>query len=184
MESVNVKSEKVTGLFETHKDADHIFSTLLEKGYDRDEISVVMAKPENKSEDDLEEHPAETHAAGDAKRGAIVGGAAGAVLTVIAAIGTNLVLPGVGLVLAGPLLAGLTGAAAGGLAGGTIGAIIGSGYPKDDVDYYEDKIKQGGIIISVEVKSHLNKESLADEFRKCNGTRILVSGDNNNNAFL
>ena len=182
MESVNAKTEKVTGLFETHKDADHIFSTLLEKGYDREEISVVMAKPENKSEEDMEEHQAETQATGDAKRGAIVGGAAGAVLTVIAAIGTNLVLPGVGLVLAGPLLAGLTGAAAGGLAGGTIGAIIGSGYPKDDVDYYEDKIKQGGIIISVDVKSHLNKQDIANDFRRCNGTRILVS--NNNDALI
>jgi hypothetical protein len=182
MESLISKTEKVTGLFETHKDADHIFSTLLDKGYDRDEISVVMAKPENKSEEELEEHPSETHASGDAKRGAIGGGAAGAVLKVIAAIGTNLVLPGVGLVLAGPLLAGLTGAAAGGLAGGTIGAIIGSGYAKDDVDYFEDKIKQGGIIISVEVKSHLNKESLAEEFRRCNGTRVLVS--NNNDALM
>jgi hypothetical protein len=178
MQSVNAKTEKVTGLFETHKDADHIFSTLLDKGYERDEISVVMAKPENKSEDELEEHPDQTHATDDAKRGAILGGAAGAVVTLIAAIGTNLMLPGVGLVLAGPLLAGLTGAAAGGLAGGTIGAIIGSGYPKDDVDYYEDKIKQGGIIISVEVKSHLNKEALAEEFRKCNGTRVLVSNNN------
>lgn len=179
MERVNSKIEKVTGLFETHKDADHIFSTLLEKGYDREEISVVMAKPENRSEEDMEEHPAETHAASDAKRGAILGGAAGAVVTLVAALGTNLMLPGVGLLLAGPLLAGLTGAAAGGLAGGTIGAIIGSGYAKDDVDYYEDKIKQGGIIISVEVKSDLNKLDIANEFRKCNGTRILVSNNNN-----
>ena len=62
---------------------------------------------------------------------ALSGGAA------IAAIGTSLVIPGLGLVVAGPLAAALAGAGAGGTAGGLIGALVGHGMPEDRTKKYE-----------------------------------------------
>ncbi len=51
--------------------------------------------------------------------GGAIGGTVGAIAAAIAAIGTSLVLPGLGLVIAGPIAAALAGAGAGaGAAGG------------------------------------------------------------------
>ena len=53
-------------------------------------------------------------------------------------LGTSLVIPGLGLIIAGPLAAGLAGAGAGGITGGLIGALVGSGIPEDRAKIYED----------------------------------------------
>jgi len=49
-----------------------------------------------------------------AGKGAAIGGTVGATLAAIAAIGTSVALPGIGLLIAGPLAAGIAGAGAGG----------------------------------------------------------------------
>ena len=59
-----------------------------------------------------------THAADGLGIGAPAGGAVGAVLAAIAAVGTTLFLPGINLVIAGPIAAALAGAGAGGATGG------------------------------------------------------------------
>ena len=71
----------------------------------------------------------------------------------VAAVGTTLVLPGVGLVVAGPLAAALAGAGAGGITGGLIGALIGAGIPEERVKHYEEGIKNGGILMGVTPRS-------------------------------
>ena len=63
----------------------------------------------------------------------------------MAAIGTNILLPGLGLVVAGPLAAGLAGAGAGAATGGLIGALTGAGVPEDEAERYSNDIKEGGI---------------------------------------
>jgi len=51
-----------------------------------------------------------------------IGGTIGAIISVIAAIGTSVLLPGLGLLVAGPLAGALVGDGAGGINGGLIGA--------------------------------------------------------------
>ena len=51
----------------------------------------------------------------------------------------------VGLVIAGPLAAGLAGAGAGAATGGLVGALTATGVPEDEARRYEDEIKDGGI---------------------------------------
>mgnify|MGYP003381339126 CR=1 FL=1 len=46
-----------------------------------------------------------------------------------------------GIVLAGPIAAGLAGAGAGGITGGLIGALIGSGIPEERAKVYESGVK-------------------------------------------
>ena len=63
--------------------------------------------------------------------GAAVGGGVGATLAAIFAVGSNVVVPGLGLVVAGPIAAALAGAGAGGATGGLVGALVGAGIPEE-----------------------------------------------------
>jgi hypothetical protein len=71
----------------------------------------------------------------------------------IVAIGSTIVLPGINLVIAGPIAAALAGAGAGGATGGVIGALIGAGIPEYRAKVYEAGLKTGGILMGVEAKS-------------------------------
>ena len=90
-----------------------------------------------------------TKAAETAGTGSAIGGTIGAIVGVIAAIGTSVLIPGLGIVVAGPLAAGLAGAGAGGITGGIIGALVGSGIPEDRAKVYEDGIKDGHVVLGV-----------------------------------
>jgi hypothetical protein len=171
---------RVTGIFHEIGDADRVYSNLLSKGYTREDITVVMTDQTHQGHSEIaseehSEHIESTHALDDAGRGALLGGTAGAIVSAIAVIGSNLALPGFGLVLMGPLLAALTGAAAGSLAGGTIGAIIGSGYPKEHAEYYESAIKEGGVMISVSPRDKADQEQIIEAFKACNGQSVFAN---------
>jgi len=75
--------------------------------------------------------------------GGATGGAIGGVVAAIAAIGTSIAIPGFGLVVAGPLAAGLAGAGIGSITGGLVGSLIGWSIPETHVREYEtDDIKK------------------------------------------
>ena len=89
----------------------------------------------------------------NAGKGSLIGGGIGAVVGAVAAIGTNVIFPGLGLVIAGPLAAGLAGAGAGAATGGLVGALTGTGVSEDEAKYYENEIKDGGIYMGYKPKS-------------------------------
>jgi len=78
----------------------------------------------------------------------------GAVAVVIgrARIGTALAIPGLGLVIAGPIAAALAGAGAGSITGGLVGALVGYGIPEDRVKLVESGIRDGGIYMGVRAR--------------------------------
>jgi len=92
--------------------------------------------------------------------GGAVGGAIGAVLIALVAVGTTLTLPGLNLVIAGPLAAALAGAGAGAATGGLIGGLIGAGIPEHRAKVYDSGIRSGGILLGVEAKTEEEIEKL------------------------
>ncbi|HMJ09607.1 MAG TPA: hypothetical protein VK468_11415, partial [Pyrinomonadaceae bacterium] len=82
-----------------------------------------------------------------------IGGTLGAIIGGIAAIGTSLVIPPLGLVVAGPIAAALAGAGAGGITGGLVGALVGWGIPEDRAKAYEEGVKKGGTVLGVTPRS-------------------------------
>jgi len=73
-------------------------------------------------------------------------------------------LPGLGLVIAVPVLTALT--CARNLTGGIIRALVGSGIPKEHTEHYENNVKEGGIIIGVAPKSIADRATTS-EWRSC-----------------
>src|SRR6185369_7652777 len=141
------KPKLVTGLFKNRVAAEAAVDAILKHGYSRDDISVLMSDATRNKEFAIQTR---SHAADGAGIGGALGGAVGAVLAAIAAVGTTIFLPGINLVIAGPIAAALAGAGAGGATGGLIGALIGAGIPEYRAKVYEAGIKGGGILIGVE----------------------------------
>jgi hypothetical protein len=113
-----------------------------------------------------------TKAAEGAGKGSAIGGTVGAVAGIIAAIGTSLVIPGLGLIIAGPIAAGLAGAGAGGIAGGIIGALVGSGIPEERAKLYESGVKKGNIVMGVKPRNDEDAKYFEEKWRANRGEEI------------
>ena len=151
------KAKLVTGLFKNRVAAEAGVDAIMKRGYARDDISVLMSDATRNKEFALQTR---THAADGLGIGSAVGGAVGAVLAAIVAVGTTLFLPGINLVIAGPIAAALAGAGAGGATGGVIGALIGAGIPEYRAKVYDTELRGGGILIGVEARSDDEVDSL------------------------
>jgi hypothetical protein len=145
----------LTGMFPDRKSTEKAYDLMNERGYTRDDINLVMSKATHNKyfSNDKEETELGNKAAEGSGAGSAIGGTIGAIAGIIAAIGTSIVIPGLGLVVAGPIAAGLAGAGAGGLAGGIIGALVGWGIPEDRAKIYESGIKNGHIFMGVRPKN-------------------------------
>lgn len=159
-------NKMLTGLFRDRDSAENAYKSLESRGYSRDDVNVLMS---DKTRDSWFSDGSDTGLGSKALEGAgtgsAIGGTVGAVLAAIAAIGTSIVLPGIGLIVAGPLAAALAGAGAGGLTGGLIGALVGSGIPEDRAREYESGIKNGGMVMGVTPRSDEDADYFENEFR-------------------
>ena len=146
---ITKNSKMLTGMFSDRESTESAYNILHERGYSKDDINLVMSDETRKkffAEGDTEFSNKAMEGAGT---GSAIGGVIGAAVGVIAAIGTSLAIPGLGLVAAGPIVAGLAGAGAGGVAGGLIGTLVGSGMSEDRAKLYETGVKSGKIVMGV-----------------------------------
>ncbi|MBW3636150.1 MAG: general stress protein [Armatimonadetes bacterium] len=155
-------STLVTGMFDNRMDAEHAVDALLARGAQRDDISIVVNEQARSQyfPDDSAEGMGNKAGEG-AGVGAAVGGTLGAIGGALALTAGNLFLPGVGLLAAGPLLAGLAGAGAGGLAGTLVGALVGMGIPEEEAAHYETGLREGRILVGVNVREGAEAEARA-----------------------
>ena len=167
--TITPEGKMVTGLFNDRASAERAYESLNSRGYSRDDVNLVMSDATRKTHFGTTEG-AQTELGNKAAEGAGVGGAiggtVGAVLAAIAAVGTSIAIPGLGLVIAGPLAAAIAGAGAGGAAGGLVGALVGWGIPEERVKRYEEGIRKGGILMGVRSRSDDDARYFADDWKK------------------
>jgi heat induced stress protein YflT len=142
-------SERIaSAVFDSTEEAERAFSELRSAGFDEASISIIGKHGEQSSAEGDDDGVNKSGAA----KGAIGGAIGGAILGVAA-----LAIPGVGpLAAAGAIAssavpgAAAIGAGAGALAGGLTGLLTEHGVDEEDARYYEDRLKQGGIFLSVD----------------------------------
>jgi len=167
----------VTGLFRDRDSAERAYQSVSERGYDRNDVNLVM------SDETRQRHfvtgttaGRQTELGSKAAEGAGVGGAiggtVGAIAAAIAAVGTTLAIPGLGLVIAGPLAAAVAGAGAGAATGGIVGALIGWGIPEERVKQYDEGIKEGGILMAVKPRNDEDALHFEDQWRRNSGEHV------------
>ena len=172
--SMRAKSGMITGLFPDRESAERAYGSIVDRGYGQDDVNLVMSDETRKKHfaADGRETELGNKALEGAGTGAAIGGAVGATLAAIAAIGTTLALPGLGLLIAGPIAAGLAGAGAGGATGGLVGALIGAGIPEERVKKYEEGIKKGGIMMGVTPRNPEDAAYFEEDWKKNRGEEV------------
>jgi hypothetical protein len=162
------ESGVMSGMFNDRESSEGAYRSLRDRGYSDAEINVMMSDQTRNKWYGYGTHN-DTEMAHKVAEGAGIGGAAGGTLGAlvggIAALGTNLVLPGLGLVVWGPIAAAIAGAGAGGAAGTLAGALIGWGIPEDRAREYESGLKNGGSVIGVHPRSAEDADYLENDWR-------------------
>jgi uncharacterized protein YjbJ (UPF0337 family) len=171
------QNQMLTGLFNDRDNAERAYSSAKSRGYTDDELNVMMS---DKTRDtwyqgetaDTTDSELGSKALEGAGAGSAIGGTLGAIIGGIAAIGTSVILPGVGLIVAGPLAAALVGAGAGGLTGGLVGALIGSGIPEERAAIYEEGVRNGGAVVGLTPRNPEDAEYFENEWKNYKGEHI------------
>lgn len=169
-----MNSNLVTGAFNDRESAERAYSALQNRGFTRDEIHLMMSDDTRKKHFGHEVIKTEfgNQAMAGAGTGSAIGGTIGGVAAALAAVGSNLLIPGLGLVIAGPLAAALAGIGAGGVAGGLVGALIGAGIPKERAIIYEKGINAGNIVLGVHARTDQEAAEVERELRLHNAYDI------------
>jgi len=166
-------SGMLTGMFRDRESTERAYSSLKSRGYNDDDVNLMMS---DKTRDtwfaDGEDSALGSKALEGAGTGSAIGGTIGAIIGGIAAIGTSVLIPGLGLIVAGPIAAALAGAGAGGLTGGLVGALVGSGIPEDRAKLYESGINDGGAVVGVKPRNQEDADYFENEFRTNRGEHI------------
>jgi len=162
-----------TALFKNKEDADSAYEWLLRYGYRSDQIHLLMSEEMRKKyhyPEMAEPDVTEEDAVRGLETGAAVGGGLGATLGIIAAVGAMVIIPGLGIAVAGPLAASLAGA--GGLVGGALGALYGSGIPMEKAQELEHRIREGSILLGVVPRNKEESAIIIEEWHKRGGEVI------------
>jgi hypothetical protein len=155
----------VSAVFDSHSEAETAVRELRQAGV-RDSALSVIARREGIGGDYGD---AETHEVGEKTEGLIKGALGGAGVGALLGIAA-LAIPGVGpLAAAGAIAASAIpeaaaiGAGVGALAGGLTGLLAKHGVSEDDARYYEGRINDGGIFVSVDTSdAGITRETAED----------------------
>jgi len=146
-----VEPSALTALFENREDADSAYGWLLKNGYNSSDIHLLMSEETRQKyhyTEAAEPEATPEDAVVGLEAGVAVGGGLGAALGIVAGVGAAVIIPGLGLAVAGPLAASLAGA--GGMVGGALGALYGTSLPEEEAQKLEQTIREGSILISVQ----------------------------------
>jgi hypothetical protein len=167
----------VSGIFRDSDDAESAYSALRDRGYGQEEITVLMSEQARDeffpSEDVVVETERKTLKGTGA--GGAIGATLGAIAGAVAAIGTTIMIPGLGLVVAGPLAAALAGAGAGGVTGGLLGAMVGAGMTEERARIYQTAIEEGGIVMTVTPHSVEDAEWIEESWNDSGADEVYRS---------
>lgn len=178
MPTTKPKGNMLTAVFRERAAAAHAYDWLEDRGYTAGELNVLMSD-QTRSDFGRDRargriKPGSMVSEGMAAGGA-VGTAVGATLGAVAAIGTSVALPGLGLVVAGPIVAAFAAGGAGAVAGGIIGGLVGLGIPESNAKAYEEALRAGGVVFGVEPHSNEDAKVIKEYLEEHGADNIIYA---------
>ena len=172
------KEKMITAVIRDRATATQTYDWLQQHGHSPSDINVMMS-----------EHTRNTYSekgtegkikSGDKSlegvaTGGTIGTAVGATIGALLAIGTSVVIPGLGLIVAGPILAALAGGGAGAVTGGIVGGLVGLGIPESNAKAYEEALKKGGVVFGVIPRSDEDADSIKKYLEKHGADNIVCT---------
>lgn len=154
--------DHVTHLIETRAELEHTLDRLETIGIGQDQISILASDATRSRQFQIKNS---SKGGSGASAGAAIGGVAGAVIAGLMSAAA-IAVPGMNIVASGYLVSALAGLGAGAAAGGFVGGLIGLGIPEYEAKLYEDRLKQGNILISVKPFDEDQEERVQKIFDK------------------
>jgi len=164
----------VTGLFRDSKSVERAYQAVAKRGYDTGDIHVVMSDDTRKRHF-TGDHQTQTNTElGSKAEGGELGGPTGGTIGTIIPllIAGAFLLPGLGLVFAGPIAVALASAGAAGVAVGLMGALSDWGIPEERVQQYEAGIKDGGVLMGVKARSDEDARHFVQQWKASGGQHV------------
>ena len=163
-------SNRINATFKTSSAAQAVLTELERIGVKESQISAITSDDTRGHSFNIESH---TKAAEGTGIGAATGGVIGAILGGLATA-TALAVPGLNIVVSGALVSTLAGLGAGAATGGLVGGLVGAGITEHEAKLYEDEIKNGAILISVEATNSAQKDEIKDIFDRQDAHNIAA----------
>lgn len=161
----------IVGIFESPVQANRVIADLLSAGLTKNDISLVM------SDKAKENFSAATEDTGDRtlKDAAIGAGTGGVLAGLLLGLTTAsaILVPGLPILIAGPLIAALEGLGAGAAIGGIAGALSGLGIKAAEASKYEEALKAGQAVVIVHTSDD-KKEAAARAVLQSSGSISAV----------
>lgn len=165
------KNISVFGIYKTAEQAERAVDALIAEHFSHADVSVLLADAQSSKDFAHEKH---TKAPEGTATGVAAGATLGGTLGLLAGIGL-LAIPGVGpFIAAGPIMGTLAGMGVGGTVGGLVGALVGMGIPEYEAKRYEGRVKDGGVLLSVNCESS-DEIARAKEVLKRTGAEDISS---------
>ena len=173
----------ITGLFKDRDAAECGFDAAIARGYEQKDVNLVMSE-ETRARSFPADQPVGTELADKVANtttvegleggalGGPLGGTVGTIAPVVAAVGVATLLPGLGLVLAGPVAAAVAAAGAVAIAGGLLGVIANWGIPKERIEQLETGIRNGGILMGLSPRSPEDAAWLTRQWQLCGAAHV------------
>ncbi|HEX6435309.1 MAG TPA: hypothetical protein VFZ87_13760 [Gemmatimonadales bacterium] len=135
----------VVALFARVSQAHAAIQDLREAGFALEQIGVAMQERNGQPQPELPPASPDKDTTEQATVGAITGGVLGSLLGLIG----SLLIPGIGPILVGGVMASLVGAGVGAATGGIVGTLAGVGVPEHDARYFDAGLRAGGTLVTV-----------------------------------
>jgi hypothetical protein len=155
----------IAGVFDNKIMADQAVAELLNAGFTKDDISLIMTENTKNTLFSSTDDEANRTAKG-ASTGAALGGALGALVAGLTTAGA-LVTGGGALLISGPIVAVLSGLGAGAVAGGFAGALIQAGFAADEANRFEKELERGKSVVLVHADSDGMAASARSALQHC-----------------
>ena len=171
---VSGNSKTVTGLFKDSESVERAYEAVSQRGYGTADINVVMSDATRRhyfSDDRQINVKLGRKIEEGGEMGGPMGGTIGTLIPALIAVGV-VALPGLGLVLAGPVAVALAAAGATGLAFGLIGALSDWGIPEERAKQYETGIQEGGILMGVRARSDEDARHFKQQWEAIGGKYV------------
>ena len=167
----------VVGVFSDQMQARQAVNDVQRAGFRDDQIGFAV-RDQTGAGTARDTAPGGTTKAGE---GAATGVVAGGILGGILGAAGALLIPGIGPVIAGGILAAtLGGAAVGAAAGGLLGALTGMGIPEEEARFYENEFQAGRTIVTVQAG---NRQQEALDILRRNGAYNATTRPTQTGAF-
>lgn len=168
------KNTAAFAIFPDRNAAERAVDQLTAAGFSNQDVSVLMSDKAGSKDFATEKN---TKAPEGTTAGVGIGGALGGTLGLLAGIGA-LAIPGVGpLIAAGPIMGALAGLGVGGAVGGLVGALVGMGIPEYEAKRYENRVNDGGILVSVHCETSDEVSRAKDILKNAGGDDVASAGE-------